>query len=539
MRPGRFNDRLGPAPSRAHSLAVIFGDQLHPDHPALRALDKERDAVLMMEVEGESRHVPSHRQRTVLFLSAMRHYAVGLADDGWRVRYVTLDDPANTQTIEGEILRAIEHLGCERIVCVQPGEHRVAGVLGGLSDRIEVHQVPDEHFLTALDEFSEWARGRQELVMEFFYRRQRKDLGVLLTKDGRPVGGQWNYDKENRSPFPRSGPSPKPPRPRRFGPDAITRAVVDLVEERLPDLPGSIDAFAWPVTRKEALEALHDFIEHRLPLFGTFEDAMWTDEPFAYHSLLSAPLNLKLLSPRECVDAALNAYHRGAAPIESVEAFVRQLIGWREFIRGVYWHEGPGYGERNGLNQHGSLPALYWSGETDMNCLRHCVGEVLEHGFAHHIPRLMVLGNFALISGVHPREISDWFLGMFVDGVDWVTLPNTLGMAMHADGGVVGTKPYAASGKYIDRMSNYCTGCAYAVDRRTGDDACPFNTFYWDFLIRHRRALAGNNRMAMMFKNLDHIDGAEQREIRARADRLREAIGVGPVRPRSAKGAAR
>jgi len=536
-----LSDALGEPPKRARKLAVVFGDQLDPELPVVRGLDPDRDAVLMMEVDEESRHVPSHKQRTVLFLSAMRHYAAELDERGWRVRYITLDDPDNSQDFHGEVARAVRELGAESIVCVNPGEHRVAASVSKWSDEfgVEVEVLPDEHFLTSIEEFAEWARARKELVMEFFYRRQRRDLGVLLTKDGMPVGGEWNFDKENRSPFPKGGPSPKPPRPRRFEPDAITRAVIDIVGERLSDLPGSIDAFAWPVTRKDALEALRDFIEHRLPLFGKYEDAMWTDEPFAYHSLLSAPLNQKLLSPRECVDAALDAYHRRAAPLESVEAFVRQLIGWREFVRGVYWHEGPGYRERNSLEQHGSLPALYWSGETDMSCLRHCVGEVLEHGFTHHIPRLMVLGNFALISGVHPREVSDWFLGMFVDGVDWVTLPNTLGMAMHADGGVVGTKPYAASGKYIHRMSNYCGDCRYSVQRRTEDDACPFNTFYWDFLLRHRKRFEKNNRMAMILKHLDGIDASEKRAIRARADWLRESLGIGDIASRAEKGARR
>jgi deoxyribodipyrimidine photolyase-related protein len=283
------------------------------------------------------------------------------------------------------------------------------------------------------------------------------------------------------------------------------------------------------VTRTEARRALKDFVEHRLADFGRYEDAMWTDEATVNHSRLSPGLNLKLLSPRECVDAALDAYHSGHAPLNSVEGFVRQLIGWREFIRGVYWFEGAEYAERNGLDHHGHLPDMYWSGDTEMACMRQCIGQVLDQAYGHHIQRLMVTGNFALLSGVHPRAVSDWYLGMYVDAVDWATLPNTLGMAMHADGGVVGTKPYAASGKYISRMSNYCDECRYDVNERTGETACPFNTLYWDFLIRHRERFRSNNRMAMMLKHVDRMTQAQRVEITVSAGSLREDLGIGTI----------
>ncbi len=525
------------------TLCILFGDQLDVDSPALRKLDAERDTVLMMEVEQESTRVPSHTQRTVLFLSAMRHFAEYLSDEGYRVRYVRLDDPKNTQSFEGEIERAIADVQPDRLVAVQPGEWRVRSILESCAEAADLplEECDDGHFMTATASFESWAEGRKSLVMEYFYRQQRRDTGYLMEgsgKDAEPAGGQWNYDKDNRKSFKPDGPEEELPYPRHFEPDDITLEVIELVQERLPDLPGRLDdpsAFGWAVTREQALEALDDFIEHRLPTFGPYEDAMWTDTPFAYHSALSPLLNLKLLNPRECCEKAIEAYQSSDAPIQSVEAFVRQLIGWREFIRGVYWLEGPDYADRNGLDAHGELPNVYWTGETDMVCMRECVGQVLDHSYAHHIPRLMVMGNFALTSGVHPKAVSDWYLGMFADGVDWVTLPNAIGMVMHADArddaskgetGVVGTKPYAASGQYIKRMSNFCDGCRYDPGKKHGDDACPMSVFFWDFLMQHEERLRENRRMGMMFKNLDRLSDETRVEIRVTARRLREELGI-------------
>ena len=493
----------------------------------------------MLEVAAESRHVPSHVQRTVVFLSAMRHFGAELAAKGFRLHYVTLTDPANTQSFETEVAWAVGELQPERLIVLEPGEHRVRGLLGEAAAcaRVPLEIRADEHFLTPRETF---ASSRKNLIMEFFYREQRKRLKVLM-EGGKPVGGDWNFDKENRESFGRDG--PHAPAVLRFPPDAITRGVIEDVRRMLPDLPGRIDMFGWAVTRKQALESLQDFVEHRLDEFGPYEDAMWTGQTWLYHSQLSVPLNLKLISPRECIDAALTRHAKRPVPLASLEGFVRQIIGWREFIRGVYFHEGPAYETRNYLDQHGELPSFYWDGKTEMKCLRECVGQVLDHAYTHHIPRLMVLANFALISGVHPRKISDWFLAMFADAVDWVTLPNTLGMAMHADGvtpeqatkknpakgPVVGTKPYAASGKYIARMSNYCRHCAFDVEKRTGDDACPFNTFYWDFLIRNKEHFRGNQRMAMVMKNAERLTRPDVVEITVSAKKLREKLGIGAV----------
>ncbi len=519
---------LRPLRSAAHTLYVVLGDQLDHKSPILEQIDAKRDAVLMMEVESESRNPASHRQRTAMFLAAMRHYALWLREQrGLRVEYVRLDDESNTQSFHGEVMRAIERLQAERVVAVEPGDHRVRKALqsaaGKAGARLEI--LDDTHFLTTPAEFATWAKGRKQLTMEFFYREQRRKLGMLMD-GGEPVGGEWNYDKDNRETF--KGP-PRPSPPPSFEPDAITREVIDLVERRMPDLPGSMDGFGWPVTREQALEALGDFIDNRLHRFGPYEDAMWTGQRTLYHARLSPAVNLHLISPRECAARAIEAYEKGHTPLNSVEGFVRQHIGWREFIRGVYFHEGPGYGDRNELGDDGALPDFYWTADTDMACMADCIGSVVDDAYAHHIPRLMVMGNFAMLAGVEPKQVADWYLGMFADGIDWVTAPNVVGMAMHADGGVVGTKPYAASGKYIQRMSNYCGGCRYSIAKRTGDDACPFNTLYWDFLIRHRETFRANNRMAMILKNVDRLKESERVEITVGAKKLRQRFGVTAV----------
>jgi deoxyribodipyrimidine photolyase-related protein len=501
-------------------LAVVFGDQLNALDPVITELDAKQDAVLLMEVASEAEFVPAHRQRTALFLSAMRHFAVAVSDHGLRVRYVRLDDPVNTGTFEGEVRRAVAELVPEEIVCQRPGEWRVWTLVDRWKSEfgIPVHVRENTHFLIEPADFTQWAAGRRELVLEYFYRWMRKKFSILMKGD-KPEGGAWNFDKENREPF--RGDPKSLPEPLRFPPDEITREVLELVERRWPSGYGELADFAWPVTAGDAKRALTDFLEQRLANFGRYQDAMVTGSPWMFHSLLSPALNLQLLDPRDCLAGAVHAWECGAAPLAAVEGFVRQILGWREFIRGVYWHAGPEYGSRNGLGETGQLPEFYWTGQTDMRCLSESVGEVVRHGYGHHIQRLMVTGNFALIAGIHPRAISDWYLGMYVDAVDWVTLPNTLGMVMHADGGVVGTKPYAASGKYIERMSDYCDTCVYDPALRVGPTACPFTTFYWDFLIRHRETFRDNRRMAMILVHVDRMSDDEKNAIREHAAELR------------------
>ena len=514
-------------------LAIVFGDQLDPQSRALTGLDKSRDAIVLIEAAEESTHVPSHKQRTVLFLSAMRHFALDLHLRKYRAHYVRLDDPKNSQSFAGELERVVVTLKPERLLCTQPGEWRVkrAIEIAAKEANVPLQVLPDEHFLVGDEQFAARIGRRKQPVMEHFYREQRRKLGVLMESTGEPTGGMWNYEKENRIAFSKAPDAPRPYTPR---PDGITNEVLDLVGRCFASNPGTLARFRWSVTRAQAQRALNDFITNRLPYFGTYQDAMWSGQPFLYHALLSAALNLKLLDPRDCVAAAMSTFESGMAPLNCVEGFIRQIIGWREFIRGIYWHEGPSYGARNELDQHGILPSFYWTAETDMVCMRECLGQVLEYGYGHHIQRLMVTGNFALTAGVDPRRISDWYLAMYVDAVDWVTLPNTLGMVMHADGGVVSTKPYAASGRYTQRMSNYCKTCRCQPARRTGAEACPFNVFYWDFLIRNRQRFRGNRRMALILKHVDRMDEKDGRETRAHAQHLRAQLGVhGGHGPRS------
>ncbi|TVS07409.1 MAG: cryptochrome/photolyase family protein [Phycisphaerales bacterium] len=528
-------------------LVFVFGDQLTDSASSFEGFDNKRDVILMAECDaetglgsGDQQHAGrSHKQRIAVFFSAMRHFAIAQADKGRRVRYIRVNDPNNTHAFTGELERTLKQLSPEEIVVTRPGEWRVLEEIESWEDRfgVPVRLCEDDHFYTTPEEFSKWASGRKQLVMEYFYREQRKKHGVLM--DGKdPVGGEWNFDKDNRESF-KAAPRVRPPE--WAEPDDITLEVIDLVNRRYPDAPGRLDAenFIWPVTRRAALRWLDEFIEKRLGKFGPYEDAMWTGQPFLYHSMLSVALNLKLLDPRECVEKALKAYENAKAPINSVEGFVRQLIGWREFIRGVYWHEGPDYRDRNSLDQHADLPDFYWTGDTDMRCMAEALEPVLDHAWCHHIPRLMILSGFAMMAGVHPRKVGDWFYAMFADSVDWVTTPNTIGMGMHCDGdskrpGVVGTKPYAASGKYIGRMSNYCEHCAYDNTKRTDSEgdtrpACPFNTFYWDFLIRNHERFKGNNRMAMILKHVDRMSKEERAEITVAGKRLRKKLGVGPI----------
>jgi deoxyribodipyrimidine photolyase-related protein len=512
----------------AQTLAIVFGDQLDRSSPLFDELDAERDAILMMEVREEATHVASHKQRTTMFFSAMRHFALELYERGFRVHYVCIDDPDPASSFDAVVKERVQALQAKRLLSVQPGEWRVLKKLraweAALGVTLEI--LSDTHFYTTPSEFAEWAAGRKELTLEYFYRAMRKRFDVLMARSGKPVGGKWNFDKENREPF--RGDKP-PTEPLRFEPDAITRDVMRAVDDAFPDAPGATDGFAWPVTHGEAQRALSHFVRYRLADFGRYQDAMVAGEPWMYHAQLSPAFNLKLLNPREAVEAAVGAYERGSAPLNSVEGFVRQLLGWREFIRGVYWTQGERYGEGNHLRQYGDLPGFYWTGETDMNCMQASLGQVIEFAYGHHIQRLMVTGNFALISGVHPHVISDWYLAMYVDAVDWVTLPNTLGMVMHADGGVVGTKPYAASGQYIKRMSNYCDGCRYDPGQRTGPDACPFSVFYWDFLLRNEGQLRDNQRMALVLKNLDRLADEEADAIRKQARQLRQDFGIGGI----------
>ncbi len=502
----------------------MLGDQLNADSALFDGFDAETDMVWMAEVPVESTHVWTHKARIALFLSAMRHFRDRLRGDGLTVDYRQLDDDGVLPTLGEELAAAIGRLKPQRITMVHAGEWRVQREIAATVEKagLELEVLPDRHFLSTPEEFGAHAEGRKQLRLEFFYRELRRKHGVLL-EGGEPTGGKWNYDAANRGTFGKSGPG-ELPAPLAFSPDKTTKEVFRLVESEFPQHPGSLDYFDWPTTPEEAERALDDFIEHRLPHFGQYQDALWTDEPFLYHSLISSSLNLKLLDPREVIRRAEAAYHAGAAPLESVEGFIRQILGWREYVRGIYWLYMPGYLERNTLGANRPLPEFYWTGDTEMNCLRQAIGQTLEHGYAHHIQRLMVTGLFALLVGVDPKAVHEWYLAVYVDAVEWVELPNTLGMSQYADDGVMASKPYCASGNYIHRMSNYCGGCKFDPKKAAGDDACPFTTLYWDFLARNKKRLRGNNRMTMQLKNLERKDADELAAIREQAEKLRESL---------------
>ena len=520
-------------------LVLVLGDQLDRQSAAFDGFDRSRDQVWMAEVAEESTHVWTHKARIAVFLSAMRHFRAALVAEGIDVDFteLTADTPADPSarspgTLGEALLASLARARAagqspDVLIVVEPGEWRVRMALEAAAQQagLPLEIRTDRHFFSSRDDFAEHAQGRKQLRLEYFYRGLRERHGILLD-DGEPAGGQWNFDAENRGAFPKSGPTRGPgrlPAPIRFTPDAITREVITLVNTRFASHPGSLNTFDWPVTPDEARAALDDFLEHRLASFGKYQDAIWTGEPWLYHSRLAQAMNMKLLDPRDVVASAERMWRAGRAPLEATEGFIRQVLGWREYVRGVYWHFMPEYEQRNTLGADRPLPSFYWTAETEMNCLKDALAQTLHHGYAHHIQRLMVTGLFAMLLGVKPQEVHRWYLAVYVDAVEWVELPNTLGMSQFADGGVMASKPYCASGAYIDRMSNACGGCRFNPKVATGADACPFTTLYWDFLARHEQLLKKNPRMAMQLKNLSRKDASEVRAIRRQADGLREA----------------
>jgi deoxyribodipyrimidine photolyase-related protein len=506
-------------------LVVVLGDQLDSDSAAFEGFDPRQDVLWMAEAHPESTRVWSSLPRVAMFLAAMRHFAAEQRTAGRRVVYRALHQHDAALTLADLLVDSIKQLRPERVIGVEAGEWRLREALRSAvaGTGVAFEEREDRHFLCNHAAFAAHASGRRQLRMEYFYREMRRRERVLLDARGEPEGGSWNFDAENRGSFGRSGPG-ELPAPRRFAVDAITREVLADVREHFAGQPGSLDEFDWPVTRTQALRALEDFIAHRLRDFGRYQDAMWAGEPWLYHSRLSAALNLKLLRPREVIAAAEAAYRAGAAPLASVEGFIRQILGWREYVRGVYWLLMPQYLERNALAAQEPLPAFYWTGDVEMACLRDAITQTLRLGYAHHIQRLMVTGMFGLLLGVEPRQMHEWYLGVYVDAVEWVELPNTLGMSQYADGGVMASKPYIASGRYIQRMSNYCAGCRFDPAQATGTKACPFTTLYWDFLARHEALLARNQRMGMQLRNLARLGTDERAAIAMQASALRARL---------------
>jgi len=493
-------------------LVLVLGDQLTEGAGALARADRARDVVVMAEVAAETGHVPHHPQKIVLVLAAMRAFAARLRMAGWTVAYTRLDDPDNAGSIPGELLRRAAGYGTDRVLAMVPGDWRLRQALDDLPLRVEV--VPDDRFLCPPDVFAGWARGRRTLRMEQFYRLMRQRTGLLMDGDS-PAGGAWNFDAENRRrPDPRKRREP----PLRHHPDAGTRAVLDLVAARFGHHFGRPEPFWFATDRKGALASLDHFLRHHLPDFGPEQDAMLAGDPVLHHAVIAPYLNLGLLTPHEVCAAAEAEYRAGRAPIASVEGFIRQILGWREYVRGIYDLSGPGYTAQNALGHHRALPGLFWGAPTDMACVAAVVGQTRDLAYAHHIQRLMVTGNLALLAGIDPHAVHEWYLAVYADAVEWVEAPNVIGMSQHADGGYLGSKPYVSSGAYIDRMSDYCGRCAYRVKDRTGPRACPFNLLYWHFLARHRDRFAGNPRMGNIYATWARMDPGHRARVLAEAD---------------------
>ncbi len=511
------------------TLVLVLGDQLSPTSPALQGLDATRDAVLMIEAPGEATQVWSHQARIALFLSAMRHFRDELRERGFTVHYVALDDSLCVSLNE-RLREQLQRLQPSTLRVLEAGEWRLQqDIEAAARDAgVALRVLDDTHFMCSRADFKRWsAKYGRQLRMEFFYREMRRQNRVLLDAQGQPEGGQWNFDADNRKAYPKGGPGLIPPA-ESFEPDAITRQVFDEVQQRFAEHPGSLQSFMWPVTRAQALLALQTFIDARLANFGEHQDAMWTATPFGWHSLLSTSLNLHLLDPREGIAAAEAAYRAGRVPLASAEGFIRQVLGWREFIRGVYWLDMPGLAEANHFKHTRALPRWYWTGQTQMACLRDTLQQTLQHGYAHHIQRLMVTGLFALLAEADPKEVAAWYLAVYVDAVEWAELPNVAGMALYADGGRFTSKPYVASGAYIQRMSNHCSGCKYAPTpkdvAKTGKPTCPFTLLYWNFLDQHETMLAANPRTALMAKSVGRLPVAERVRIRIEAQAVLAAV---------------
>jgi len=498
-------------------LIPVLGDQLSHSLASLADISKSDAIILMMEVADETTYVRHHKRKIALILSAMRHFAAELRSAGWTVDYVRLDDPDNKGNFTGEVSRAVARHRPNSIRIVEPGEWRVKAMIDAWEKRfgLPVQILIDDRFVCGILEFKTWALARGDLVMEYFYREMRRKTGLLMTAKGTPEGEQWNLDKDNRAP-PKRGTNY--PEPLAFMPDAMTAEVIALVAARFAGHFGRLEKFSLPVTAEQAERAREHFVRTALPDFGTYQDAMVTGQDWLYHSWLSPALNLGLLTPLQVASAAADAYALGHVPLNAAEGFIRQIIGWREYVRGYYWLEMPEVAEANALEATRPLPEFYWTGATEMLCMAEAVRNTRDNAYAHHIQRLMVLGNFAMLAGVRPQDVADWFLVVYADAYEWVELPNVIGMSQHADGGRLATKPYAGGGAYIDRMSDHCRSCRYDVKQKTGPDACPFNALYWDFLARHERRFRRNRRMMHMYANWDRMKPEMRGAYRASAE---------------------
>lgn len=498
-------------------LNLILGDQLDRHSLLFNDVDSDIDCFWMAEVREESTHVWSHKQRIALFLSSMRHFAEELREQKLPLIYQALKDH-HFESLAEALADTLQKEKPQEVCFVTPGDYRVTESLVNTCKQYQVpfKQLNDQHFLSTPQEFKQWAEGKKQLRLEYWYRELRKKYQILMEDEKNPLGGQWNYDQSNRKAFKKEGPQ-NIPSTISWEEDKTTQAVIELVNEEYPDHPGELITLYWSVTPQQAQQALERFFDHCLDNFGDYQDAMWTDEPFLNHSLISSALNLKLLHPLQVIQTAEKHHRENGAPLAAVEGFIRQILGWREYVRGLYWLHMPDWVEMNALNAKQSLPNFYWTGDTEMTCLHHSIKQTLKYGYAHHIQRLMVTGLFSLLYGVDPKQIHQWYLAIYVDAVEWVELPNTLGMSQYADNGIMASKPYIASGNYINKMSNYCKKCRFNPAKAIGEDACPFTTLFWDFLDTHADTFKSNPRMGFMLKNLERKTEADIQQIKAQA----------------------
>lgn len=508
-------------PMNTREIRLVLGDQLHAGHPWFA--ERTDDVLyLMMEVRSETDYVRHHVQKVAAFFLAMRAFAEELQATGHRVHYLRLDDPGNTQSFGGNLREVMAVTGAAAWAFQSPDEHRLHAAFQSLLQEIPGgREVDTHHFLTTRTELAELFAGKKTYLMERFYRTMRKKWDVLLDAAGEPEGGKWNYDAANRGKWPKGH---VPPTPLEF--DRDLSDIVAMLERCGVKTLGEARGFGWAVTRREAEAVLAHFVEELLPLFGTLQDAMTTQGWALYHSRLSFVLNAKILSPLEVIRAVERAWRADPdrIPLHAAEGFIRQILGWREYVRGIYWAHMPEYAERNYFGADRAMPGWFWTGETHMACLRHAIGQTLQHSYAHHIQRLMVTGNFALLAGIHPDEVDAWYLGVYIDALEWVEMPNTRGMSQFADGGIVGTKPYAASANYLQKQGDYCSGCRYAAKEKVGENACPLNSLYWDFHVRNRQLLEPNPRIGMVYRNWDRKSTADQQALLERAAQVLDQI---------------
>lgn len=506
----------------ACTVRLVLGDQLNPEHSWFRDVD-DTVLYLMMEVRQETDYVLHHAQKVLGVFASMRYFAAELVRRGHRVHYLCIADPSNTQGVQTNIDRLVARCGASAFEYQEPDEYRLDAQLSDTAWALPVprRMVSSEHFFTTRHEVALGFAGRKQWLMESFYRAMRVKHRVLVTADGAPEGGAWNYDHDNRKPWNGDPLVPEDTRTQRDHSDLWSEIVGAGVKTF-----GKPQAsqFRWPLHREDALAHLDAFVTNILPFFGDYQDAMSAYSWRLFHSLLSFALNTKMIHPNEVVARAEHAWRSGSVPLSSAEGFIRQVLGWREYVRGVYWARMPGYETSNFFAHLQPLPSWFWTGKTSMRCVARAVGQSLDYAYAHHIQRLMVIGNFALLAGLQPHALHQWYLGVYIDAFEWVELPNTLGMSQFADGGMLATKPYVSSASYIDRMSDSCNGCHYDKKSKVGARACPFNALYWDFFARHADKLAGNPRVSLVYGQLAKMDGQKLSELRSHASRVRASL---------------